>query len=180
MVGNMIHKKEFYFVRHGQTDHNLTGNLTDSSDIPLNEHGIKQAIAIEQLISSLPIKTVCHSPLKRAKETKNIVTSKLRVPEYEIADLAECSGTIWKEMTHGGKKAYLNAHDSVKIFMDQVKNGINTALLYDGPVLIVAHGGVHWALSCLIEAEHAWSIDNCVPMHFYLEDGELWKVRKLI
>ena len=58
----MILHKEFYFVRHGQTDHNLLegrdkGDHPD--DISLNETGKNQAKFIHSIISTLPIKTVC-------------------------------------------------------------------------------------------------------------------------
>lgn len=175
----MIHKKEeFYFLRHGQTDHAL-GLLTDQHDVPLNPCGRQQASAIEGLILSLPIKTICISPLKRAKETKEIAASKLLVQEYEIADLTECNLEVWKEMTALGPKAHLKAAGAVQTFMEQAISGINQALSLPGPVLIVAHGGIHWAMCCMMDVEHEWAIDNCVPVHFTFTNQQ-WKAKKLI
>ncbi len=176
----MIHKKEFYYVRHGQTDHNAAKLTTDHLDIPLNSVGREQAHGIAELIASLPIKTVCFSPLKRAKETKNIVTTGLIAPEYEILDLSECSGQVWIEMTSLGKSAFTHASEPVKTFMRQVQNGINHALSQTGPVLIVAHGGVHWAMCCLMEVDHEWAIDNCVPIHFAHDEVGTWKAKRLL
>lgn len=102
----MIHKKEFYFIRHGQTDHNVAGVMVkfDHEDIPLNAVGRQQAHAAETLISTLPVKAVCHSPLLRVKETKDIITSRLTTPHYEVHKLSECTAQIWHDMVALGKK----------------------------------------------------------------------------
>lgn len=176
----MIAKKEFYFVRHGQTDGNLF-LLKTYGDISLNETGREQARAIEPLIASLPIKTICCSPLKRAKETKEICCARLMdsVHHSEIPDLTECDAEIWKKMTSLGRHAHLSTEEPVYSFMQRVKKGIDQALSQEGPVLIVAHGGVHWAISCLIGVEHEWVIGNCVPVHFSLSSADEWVARKL-
>lgn len=61
----MILQKEFYFIRHGQTDHNKSAPKIDHEDISLNDIGWQQANEIESIIAALPIKTICFSPLKR-------------------------------------------------------------------------------------------------------------------
>lgn len=179
----MIAQKEFYFIRHGQTDHNIPPvNLkTDHpADISLNETGRSQARFIEPIISSLPIQTVCSSPLKRVQETKEIITSRLQASYYEINDLGECSALIWKEMIRLGMYSSLPKEGLVRYFMDRVRNGINQALMLPGPSLIVAHGGVHWAICCLMRIEeHEWAIGNCVPVHFLIGKKGKWTVKKL-
>ncbi|MGE5195709.1 MAG: histidine phosphatase family protein [Anaerolineae bacterium] len=179
----MILQKEFYFIRHGQTDHNIS--LANSKgdhpkDIPLNETGRSQAKLIEPTISALPIKTVCSSPLRRAQETKEIITSRLQVDHHEIHDLGECSAQIWKEMSQLGMYSSLPKEGLARQFMDRVRNGINQALSLPGPSLIVAHGGVHWALCCLMGIdEHEWAISNCIPVHFLIGQNEKWIAKKL-
>ena len=62
----MIIQKEFYFVRHGQTDQNIMEGKNRSDfpeDISLNETGRNQAVSIKPIISSLGLHTVCSSPL---------------------------------------------------------------------------------------------------------------------
>lgn len=174
----MIHKREFYFVRHGQTDLNASNNLSDGSDVPINARGIEQAKAIGPIIASLPIQTICCSPLRRAKETKEIIASKLSATHCEIAELGECCGDVWTEMTRLGSKALSIREGKVSAFMNRVRSGINLSLTQPGPVLIVAHGGVHWALCCFLGVDHEWVIDNCVPVHFTIE-GDQWKAKKL-
>lgn len=178
----MIIKKEFYFVRHGQTDSNAANLKADHSDEPLNAVGRQQAQRIEPLVASLPVTAICHSPLQRARETKEIVTAKLALANYSISLLGECTFQIWNDMTRRG--SYIYHHDAVHVqqFMDRVYRGLNEALLLvDGPPLIVAHGGVHWAICTLLAiTEHDWLIDNCLPVRFYPDTSGCWKAKKLI
>lgn len=177
----MIEKKEFYFVRHGQTDYNVFKCKVDHEDVSLNQVGFLQAQTIEPLVADLPVKSVCFSPLKRAKETKEIISARLDVIHHEIPDLGECTMQIWKEMTQLGSDAFNNSSEPVRAFMQRVADGINQALSCEGPVLIVAHGGVHWAACCLMGIEeHEWIIGNCLPVHFSLQQEGFWRARKLV
>ena len=60
----IIHKKEFYFIRHGQTDDNIFHCKVDHDDVSLNTTGFQQAQNIEPIIANLPIQSICFSPLK--------------------------------------------------------------------------------------------------------------------
>lgn len=170
----MISKKEFYFVRHGQTDYNLKGVYSDSIDIPLNETGKKQAVSIEPLVRTLPIKTICFSPLLRARETKDILSSRLSSKQMEIEGLAECHPEVWRTM------ATLNFSKDVMQFVERAREAVNQALREEGPVLIVAHGGIHFAICSLLKVNHDWKIDNCIPVHFKLNENWEWSATKLI
>ncbi len=176
----MIVKKEFYFVRHGQTDYNASDAKVNHADVSLNTAGLKQAQDIEPIIASLPLKSVCYSPLKRAKETKEILSSRLKAVHYEIPELGECTMQIWSDMTTCGQDAHQSTHAHVKAFMNQVIQGINQALSSEGPILIVAHGGIHWATCCLMGiTNHNWIIDNCLPVHFTIGCNNQWKAKTL-
>ncbi len=170
----MILKKGFYFVRHGQTDHNK-GILTDDhEDISLNETGIEQARNIEPIIAGLPVQSVCFSPLKRAIETKEIITKRLSATHFEIPNLTECNGDVWSMMTEIGEQAFISEEKAIQIFMQKTLQGINEALAMPGPVLIVAHGGIHWAMCCLMGINDDWFIDNCVPLQYSIADDGKW------
>lgn len=180
----MILQKEFYFVRHGQTDQNIVEGKNKNDfpeDIPLNETGRNQAMTIQPIISTLGLHTVCSSPLTRAQETKEIITMNLQVTHHEIHDLGECSTQIWKEMSELGMCSTFPKEGIVWQFMNRVRNGINQALSLPGTLLVVAHGGVHWAICCLLGIEgHSWAIDNCVPVHFIIGNNGKWVAKKLI
>jgi len=84
-------------------------------------------------------------------------------------------------MSHHGMFKPLPPHGEARHFMERVKQGINQALSLPGPALIVAHGGVHWALCCLMELkEHFWAIENCMPVHFSLDKDQNWMAKKLV
>lgn len=177
----MIKKKEFYFIRHGQTDYNVSSAKVNHEDVSLNSTGQKQALTVEPLLCTLPVKSICHSPLKRAKETTNIISSRLQAAQYEVPELSECTMDIWTDMTEYGAKAYQSPFQHVRTFIEQTLNGINHSLSQEGPVLVVAHGGIHWAICCLMEiVGHDWFIDNCLPVHFYPDASGQWKASKLL
>lgn len=177
----MIIRKEFYFVRHGQTDHNLSGCKVDHEDIPLNATGLRQAREIESIIAALPIKSVCCSPLKRAKQTKEAITLRLQAEHYEVPDLGECTIQIWNDMTTSTTRDYQSHYPHVNTFMQRVLKGINAALSYEGPTLVVAHGGVHWAICCLMGiSDHDWLIGNCLLVHFSIGNNDRWQANKIV
>jgi uncharacterized phosphatase len=176
----MFIRKEFYFVRHGQTDGNVAVAKQDHGDIPLNETGRQQATVIQPVIASLPIKTICCSPLKRAQETREIACSDLCASQLEIENLSECTAKIWLEMTQLGKGASKTLQEPVYSFMQRALKGVNEALASEGPVLIVAHGGIHWAICCFMEIDqHNWVVDNCAVVHFSIKEGGGWSAKHL-
>jgi broad specificity phosphatase PhoE len=80
-----IPKRNFYFLRHGQTDWNAQGRFQGHSDIPLNALGLSQADDAARLLAPCPIDLVVASPLVRARKTAEIVNAQLRKP-LEIDD----------------------------------------------------------------------------------------------
>ena len=178
----MIPQREFYFIRHGQTDQNIlegTEKGDYSEDSPLNEIGKNQAKSIIPIISSLPIQTICSSSLKRALETKEILSVNLKATHHEIEDLTECSSEIWEELLRLKKPNLFPKDSAGKKFTNRVQKGIQKVLSLPGPSLIVAHGGVHFALCALLEIEnHEWAINNCILVHFFVENGK-WIAKKL-
>jgi probable phosphoglycerate mutase len=179
----MIFPKEFYFVRHGQTDRNLLDGMTDEEhpvDMSLNHTGMSQAKAIAPIIASLPIQTVCSSPVKRVQQTKEIIAPK-EPPHHVIPDLGECSTKIWNQMYSLGMYSPPPPDGEIRLFMDRVRSGINQALSFPGPILVVAHGGVHWALCCLMGIENrTWALENCGVVHFSTNSTGKWTARSLI
>ncbi len=182
-VKPMLLEKEFYFVRHGQTDHNLIPFILKGAariDISLNATGRKQAETLAPIVAGLPIQTICSSPLKRAQETKELITPQLQAPHHKIEELGECSGDLWHEMVRLGMQSYEYHDGGIKDFMDRVRNGLDRVLSLPGPSLVVAHGGVHWAICALMKIEeHDWAIDNCVLVHFFFANHGKWIAKKL-
>ena len=59
-----------YFIRHGQTDDNVNGNILSGwSDTPLNKNGILQAKETSENLKNINFDICYCSPLTRAKQT---------------------------------------------------------------------------------------------------------------
>lgn len=78
-------KKVVYFVRHGQSEHNVAP-VFQSPDSPLNVLGEKQAEAIAIRVQKLSFEVLITSPFERAKKTAEII-SKATNKSYELSDL---------------------------------------------------------------------------------------------
>jgi probable phosphoglycerate mutase len=175
--------QEFYFVRHGQTALNLlegTYKGEHPDDLSINETGRRQAEWIAPTISKLPIRTICCSPLQRALETKEILTKDLEAHHHIIPALGECTAPIWRALTQLDRGCPFPTETSTAAFLAQVKQGIEHVLTLPGPALIVSHGGVHLALSWLLDIQdHSWIIDNCTLVHFVKTENNRWIGKKL-
>jgi len=91
-------------LRHGETEYNKLGKFHGFTDIDLNEIGQKQAQnAIEKLNSKYDV--IITSPLKRARQTAEIVNEKLGLKIIENDLLKErnfgnLEGLTWEEFTN--------------------------------------------------------------------------------
>ncbi|MEC7838608.1 MAG: NUDIX domain-containing protein [Chlamydiota bacterium] len=172
-----IPRTPFFFIRHGETDANTDPDIKDvDADLPLNSKGIDQAFMAKKIAENLPLKTVCSSPIQRAKQTKDIIVSSMQLDDFEIEGLSECKAYIWKKMVHIEKGSNFHVCNEVNQFLNKALAGIASALEKESPTLIVAHGGIHWALCYYLSIEnHLWKIGNCKLVHFMPVDTEGWK-----
>ncbi|OGN55517.1 MAG: hypothetical protein A3D96_04030 [Chlamydiae bacterium RIFCSPHIGHO2_12_FULL_44_59] len=173
-MGSLSHR-DFYFVRHGQTDHNSGKIEGEHLDISLNKTGRGQAVAIEPLIATLPLRFACLSPLRRAKETTDILLRNLPLKRLEVAEFSECALTTWNQMRKG------DLSDPVAQFLQTVAIGLKQVLVEKGPSLIVAHGGIYFAICKTLGIPGDGIINNCVPVWFHFnEKKDLWQMRDCI
>ncbi|WP_459130122.1 histidine phosphatase family protein [Guggenheimella bovis] len=73
---------KLFFVRHGETDYNRQGIIQGARDIPLNDAGRAQAKVLREKIVELSLEAIFSSPLKRAKETAEILNENLSLPVH--------------------------------------------------------------------------------------------------
>jgi broad specificity phosphatase PhoE len=66
--------RRLYLLRHGQTDWNQQGLMQGGGyDIPLNDNGKNQAVAVADELSAIPLGAMASSHLQRALQTANHV-----------------------------------------------------------------------------------------------------------
>jgi probable phosphoglycerate mutase len=156
-------QRPFYYLRHGETDWNRERRIQGCSDIALNRRGIAQAEAAREALRGAAIATICASPLSRALETARIVNQALDRPIVVLEALRECSfgpyeglvDAAWFTAWRAG--AQTPGVESYAAFLDRALEAVNQALDHPGPVLIVGHGGVYWAV------QHHGGLDPAAP-----------------
>jgi probable phosphoglycerate mutase len=157
------------FIRHGETDWNREFRFQGQRDIPLNDHGRRQAErngrAVASILTDGEWQLVC-SPLWRALETMRIVLETVGQPDRPFA-----TDPVLKEVNYGDWEGMTLPEISER-FPDQAlardadkwgyipPNGESYALLSDrtagwlktleARTCVVAHGGILRALMHLL------------------------------
>lgn len=87
-------RKDFYIVRHGETDYNKERRWQGSGiDTSLNENGILQAQNLALVLKDKGIEIIYSSGLKRALQTSAILAAEFKVDIKMVEDLREgCFG----------------------------------------------------------------------------------------
>lgn len=170
-------RKPFYFIRHGETDVNSNPDIKRVDyDLPLNQRGKEQALQARQIIENVSFKSVCFSPIQRAVETKDIIVSSLKIDNEAVEDLSECKAHIWTKMILLEEGKGFHVCDEVEGFLGRVVRGLDFVLQKAPNTLVVAHGGIHWALCYNLSIEnHPWKIGNCELVHFQPIGEQGWK-----
>ena len=165
------HLNPFYFLRHGQTDWNLQRRCQGQIDIPLNATGISQAHNAKTLLADIPIATICASPLRRARQTAEIINEELNLPLILIDGLQEIGfGRMEGQPVSHESHTRLIAEaqnwggEPLNDFADRVMNAVEEASTCPGPVLVVAHGGAYWAIRHRLGIEVESNIGNGLPV----------------
>jgi broad specificity phosphatase PhoE len=166
----MLKPRPFFYLRHGETDWNRDHRAQGQTDVPLNERGLAQAHAAKALLQRCEVATICVSPLRRAHDTALIVNEDLGRPIVVIDELKEvgfgaAEGTSMREWVADWRRGTTpQGAETYPGFIARALRGINAALAHGGPVLIVAHGGVYWAIQEHARIEREEALPNCVPI----------------
>lgn len=184
----MLRPVPFYYLRHGQTDWNREGRDQGQRDIPLNDRGLSQAQEAALLLKGEPVTAIFSSPLSRALRTAQIVNETLRVPLTIDDGLTEVGFGEW-EGTLKGPSDYARwraglvvppGAETVTLFYERALSAINGVLGGNGPVLIVGHGALYWAVEHHAAFDMQTTIPNAVPvLHSPPAGGAGWTRRHL-
>ena len=154
---------KIYTVRHGQTEWNKKGLYQGKTDVPLNEEGKKQATLVKEKLKDKKIDLIISSPLKRAKETAEIISDgKIKIITDSLIverGLGEYEGSPVNDNGYSanfycnyklnsdekGVESVRNLLDRAQLFLDKIKQE------YDNKnILIVSHGATIRAINYVI------------------------------
>ncbi len=182
---------KIYVIRHGLTPLNKKEKVNGQINEPLAPEGIEQAI---EAIPLLPksIRQIYTSPLKRARQTAEIINSKLKRPisvQQELAEIhmGSLAGKAWVEMARGlelkikhrsaqfdyrpqGGESKSDVKNRVLLFLRKINKKYK-----DFEVLIVTHGGIVRLLYLL---ENNEVLQDEVVEHVSLKTFDLNKILK--
>lgn len=174
-----------YVIRHGKTDWNEQHKLQGRTDISLNDEGRAMAERAREEYREIPFDICFCSPLRRAKETAEILLRGRNIPILTDDRLMEMSfgryegvensllppgcpiNVLFTEperyVPDGGAESLEELFERTGAFLKETAE----PLLQEGKnVLIVGHGAMNSALICRIggiPVKDFWSagIENC-------------------
>lgn len=174
-------------VRHGETDWNALGKIQGRTDIPLNSTGIQQAEECGEFLKATEWDVMITSPLKRAKQTAEIINQYLHLP-LEIMDefveryFGDAEGmTLEERMSVYPDRQYPNQEDRQNLEKRVMEGLYKINQKYkNGKVLLVAHGAViHSILTILSDDEVSIGntplLNACISNIHFQQDK--WKIK---
>lgn len=100
-----------FFARHGETDWNAKKWIQGSTDIELNDQGLKQAAVLADALKGKNIACIYTSRLRRAADTAGIVAKELKIPcivkeGLEEICMGDWEGRTWYDVKCGWEEFY--------------------------------------------------------------------------
>lgn len=149
-----------FITRHGQTDWNVLHKVQGKANISLNAKGINQALQTKQKLESQKIDLIICSPLKRTKETAEIINSNRNIPiiydeKISERDFGEFEGTeqenfdfevfwsYYKNFKYQKAENIKDFFSRIYSRLDEIKSEYRNI-----NVLLVTHGGVSIPVNC--------------------------------
>lgn len=188
-------KIDFYICRHGQTDKNVEGVWSGSGiDVPLNETGKQQALALAQKLQGKRFAIYC-SPLVRAVQTANavagardiVIMQDLREGNFgdvEGMTFAKTEEKYGKEFVHfllfpteeTADWCFPNGESKRQVFR-RVYACLNKIVCLHSfdyalhEVCVVCHAGVISALEFGLKLKDV-SLENCAVLHLQYDTAQ--------
>jgi broad specificity phosphatase PhoE len=151
-----------YLLRHAENRANLTKEFSSRKvDYPLTAKGVLQAQQTAQHFLDKQIEAIYASPLKRARQTAEIIATRLCLPatvmenfrEVDVGELEDGPPSAEKWDFHNTLIAgWMNGHPERRFpggenyfdLWERMRSGLQAVLAKwnQGNILIVAHGGI--------------------------------------
>ena len=163
-----------FLIRHGQTSWNKERRFLGRTDIPLDDQGRVQAKQVALSLQDTPIAGLYSSPLARAWETAEAISSVCDLPITAVSDLTELDqGEIeglysdvllnryvdfFREWTENPAHARVPGGETLTECQQRASNAIHRVLAQHKPgppVVIVSH---RMTIGCLICEAMDWPL----------------------
>ena len=170
----------FYFLRHGQTEHNRQRICQGHTDVPLNATGLAQAEAAAVVLAGVAPVAIAASDLMRVRQTAMPIAERLGLEITIDPDLRERNFGIFEDRRIEGQLWSFDhpSVESIETFVDRSLAGFKAGLTADD-ALVVTHGGLRRVLAGALDLEmHYWSWHNALPLRFTYEASS-WKAEAL-
>jgi probable phosphoglycerate mutase len=157
-------------ARHGETDWNSAGILQGWLDVPLNDRGRAQARELAESLIDAGLRSVVTSPLRRARETAEIVAERLGLPDPASYDglkerhfgviqgipkdeLVQTNPALYQQILSRNPACVFDDGETMDAFADRVLAALATiADEHAGDrVLAIAHG---WVMDVIARHVH--------------------------
>jgi broad specificity phosphatase PhoE len=184
-----------YLARHGRTAYNHEGRFQGQREVPLDELGREQALALAERAVAYGFAALWCSPLLRARETADAVAAKIGLQPREDARFMETDAGDWTnrsfeevnaeapelfaafasaqpDFAFPGGESFVQQEERVGAGLDDVEAG-------ELPALIVCHGMViRAALSVRIGRwlPHGQRVPNGAIVPLEPSDAELAEI----
>ena len=192
-LAERMKNRRFFLVRHGATELHSGKVVMGKYDAHLSDIGRAQMLSAGEALKAyrLEAKALYHSPLRRARDSAELVNRSLCLPLTEVPDLSEISLGAWdgrliadvqreypREYARRGEylMSYRFDEESESFYMVQhrVRNALHEILKADDSrdIVIVTHAGV---IKCLYGLLHGKDIDWAFPV-CRPEKGEITRI----
>jgi uncharacterized phosphatase len=181
-------------VRHGETDWNRERRFQGRADQPLNDAGRAQARELAELLRDEPVGAVYTSPLRRARETAEILAGDFGLRPQPLDALLEIDVGAWEGLTIDEVRAaypgradedWRSGWDEGETY-DELTRRVLPALVElgtkheGGHVLAVTHAGpLRAAMAAAMGLSYddarplIGPLENCAVFRFALQDGTI-------
>ncbi len=142
--------KTICMIRHGETDWNAAGRIQGLEDTDLNQRGREQARKTGLYLQQWPWDAIVTSPLKRAKDTANIIARLNALGSVQAMDhfleraYGACSGMTRQERNFHFPDGVIPGQEPLVALQQRTLQGLE--VLRQMPdkhnILLIAHGGV--------------------------------------
>ena len=182
----------FYFVRHGETDWNVAKKIQGTTDVPLNENGLRQAreLADKLAAGNYKIERAYTSPHLRARVTAQTAANALGIECVVLRDLAEMDLGKWEgdnwpniEKVYGDVYYYWNTHrryvrtpggECYNDVLRRAFRALEHIMRHEtGNVLVMSHSAIMLSLRCYL-AEGC--MDDETMLQFRVKNAEVVEI----